>query len=81
MCLGNIAEDLHLRILVALPHDAPKAPAAPQGRHLHGHDPGNNGMVEVTVELTENAIKSIKIGKNMETEYIAKRRWKPWPPR
>ena len=34
--------------------------------------PGNNGMVEVTVELTDKAIKSIKIGKNMETEYIAK---------
>lgn len=32
---------------------------------------GNNGPLEVTVEVTENAIKSVKIGKNYETPYIA----------
>lgn len=52
--------------------DAPKAPAPLKAGTYTVTTPGNNGMVEVTVELTENAIKSIKIGKNMETEYIAK---------
>lgn len=32
---------------------------------------GNSGPVEVTIEVTKDAIKSVKIGKNYETPYIA----------
>ena len=52
--------------------DAAAAPATLKAGTYTMTTPGNNGMVEVTVELTENAIKSVKIGKNVETEYIAK---------
>ena len=51
---------------------AADAPAPLKAGSYTVSTPGNNGMVEVTVELTDKAIKSIKIGKNMETEYIAK---------
>ena len=45
--------------------DAAAAPAPLKAGTYTVTTPGNNGMVEVTVELAENAIKSVKIGKNV----------------